>query len=57
MFRLSSISREWSPSYARCKVTVMGLVPKGDELLYLGCSGDSASQCIDPMIISELHVD
>jgi hypothetical protein len=43
--------------HARCKVCVLGFDPKGDELLYLGCSGDTATQCIDLVIISKLHVD
>jgi hypothetical protein len=43
--------------HARCKVGVLGSDPKGDELQYMGCSGDSASQHIDPVIIPDLHVD
>jgi hypothetical protein len=36
-------------------VGVLGSDPKGDELLHLGCSGDSSSQRVDPVVIPELH--
>jgi hypothetical protein len=48
---------EWNMFRLSSKVGVLGSDSKGDEMLYLGYSGDTDAQCIDPVIILELHVD